>query len=141
LLRKHRGRLVLTSRGRAGAIDPLALWWQLAERMPLRSADACETHAGLILLLGVAAESADDLDATVARFLGAIGWMSSDGTRLTGAMAARAAWDTRTVLWRLGGFADHQRAYGPARPTADGVAFARAALRTWPDGPRRVGAT
>ena len=50
LLRKHRGRLLRTARGRAAATDPLALWWQLAERMPLRSADACETQAGLILL-------------------------------------------------------------------------------------------
>jgi Plasmid pRiA4b ORF-3-like protein len=141
LLRKHRGKLVLTPRGRAAATDPLALWWQLAERMPPRSADACETQAGLILLVAVAAQSADDLDATIARFLDAIGWTSGDGTPLTGSMAARAAWDTKTVLRRVGAFGDDARAYGPARPTGDGVAFARAALRTWPDSPRSAGAT
>src|ERR1022692_14876 len=136
LLRKHRGRLVRTARGRAVATDPLALWWQLAERMPLRSADACETQAGLILLTAVAAQFTDDLDAVVARFLDAIGWVSGDGTPLTGSMAARAAWDTKTVLRRLGAFADDGRAYGPDRPTADGVVFARAALRTWQDSPK-----
>jgi hypothetical protein len=136
LLRKHRGRLLLTARGRTAAADPLALWWQLAERMPLKSADACETQAGLILLTAVAAQFTGDLNAAVAQFLDAIGWVSGDGTPLTGSMAARAAWDTKTVLRRLGGFADHERAYGPDRPTADGVVFARAALRTWPDSPR-----
>ncbi len=136
LLRKHRGRLVRTARGRAVATDPLALWWQLAEKMPLKSADACQTQAGLILLAAVAAQITDDLDAAVARFLDAIGWVSGDGTPLTGSMAAYAAWDTKTVLRRVGGFADEGRAYGPERPTADGVVFARAALRTWPDSPK-----
>ena len=136
LLRKHRGRLVRTARGRAAATDPLALWWQLAEKMPLKSADACQTQAGLILLAAVAAQITDDLDAAVARFLDAIGWVSGDGTPLTGSMAAYAAWDTKTVLRRVGGFADEGRAYGPERPTADGVVFARAALRTWPDSPK-----
>jgi len=103
--------------------------------MPLRSADACETQAGLILLTAIAAVTTEDLDATVARFLDAIGWISGDGTPLTGSMAAYAAWDTKTVLRRLGGFTDDGRAYGPERPTADGVTFARAALRTWPDSP------
>jgi hypothetical protein len=136
LLRKHRGRLVRTARGRTAATDPLALWWQLAERMLLKSADAYETQAGLILLAAVAAQFTDDLDAVVARYLDAIGWVSGDGTPLIGSMAAYAAWDTKTVLRRLGGFTDDGRAYGPERPTADGVTFARAALRTWPDSPR-----
>jgi hypothetical protein len=103
--------------------------------MPLGSADACETQAGLILLTAVAAQVTDDLDATVARFLDAVGWVSRDGTPLTGSMAAYAAWDTKTLLRRLGAFADW-RAYGAERPTADGVVFARAALRTWPGSPR-----
>jgi hypothetical protein len=140
LLRKHRGRLVLTARGRAVAGDPLALWWQLAERMPPRSADTCGTQAGLILLAWVAADSTDDLDTTIARFLDAAGWMSSDRTPLTGPMAAHAAWDTKTVLRRLGAFADLP-SYGPAKPTAHGAAFARAALQTWPDRLRRADAT
>ena len=135
LLRKHRGRLVRTARGRAAVTDPLALWWQLAERMPLGSADACQTQAGLILMTAVAAQVTDDLDAAVARFLGAVGWVSRDGTPLTDSMAAYAAWDTKTLLRRLGAFADW-RAYGAERLTADGVVFARAALRTWPDSSR-----
>jgi hypothetical protein len=46
LLRKHRGRLMVTARGKAARSDPLALWFQLAERMPLTSKDLCEEQAG-----------------------------------------------------------------------------------------------
>jgi hypothetical protein len=136
LLRKHRGRLVLTTRGRAARADPLALWRQLAERMPLRSADAGQTQAGLILLAAVAARTAvaaptaeEDLDSTVARFLNAIGWRSSDGMPLTASMAALAGWDTKTVLRRIGALTEPERGYGPANPTAEGTVFARAALQ------------
>ena len=47
LLRKHRGMLLLTAAGRRLRTDPVSLWWHLAERMPPRSADRCETQAGL----------------------------------------------------------------------------------------------
>ena len=46
LLRKHRGMLLTTSRGRALRDDPAALWWHLAERMPPRSAERCERRPG-----------------------------------------------------------------------------------------------
>jgi hypothetical protein len=133
LLRKHRGMLLATSRGRSLRDDPVGLWWQLAERMPLRSADRCETQAGLLLLTVIAASVSDDLDAVVARMLGAIGWISGDGTQLTGSAAGAAAWDTRTVLRRFGGFSSDRHGFGPGKPTPDGITFARAALRTWPD--------
>jgi Plasmid pRiA4b ORF-3-like protein len=132
LLRKHRGMLVATSKGRALRGDPAGLWWYLAERMPPRSADRCETEAGLLLLVAVAAQVPGDVDAVLARLLGAAGWISSDGTELSGSAAGYAAWDTRTVLRRLGGFSDDRRGLGPEQPTQEGVTFARAALRTWP---------
>jgi hypothetical protein len=132
LLRKHRGMLLATSRGRGLRGHPVGLWWHLAERMPPRSADRCETQAGLLLLVAIAAGIPDDLDATVARLLSAIGWVSGDGMRLSGSGAARAAWDTKTVLRRLGGFSYDRHDFGPGTPTQEGIIFARAALRTWP---------
>ena len=59
LLRKHRGMLLLTAGGRKLRADPVALWWHLAERMPVKSVDRCETQAGLIWLLAVAAQADD----------------------------------------------------------------------------------
>jgi hypothetical protein len=131
LLRKHRGMLLLTAGGRKLRADPVALWWHLAERMPVKSPDRCETQAGFIWLLAVAAQ-ANDPDEIVARMLGAIGWTLDHGAMLAATDAARAAWDTRNVLKRLGGMADDPRGYGLGSPTADGVAFARAAVSTWP---------
>ncbi len=132
LLRKHNGMLLTTSRGRRLRGDPAGLWWHLAERMPLRSADRCQTQAGLLLLAALAANVTGDLDAVVARLLGAIGWISGDGTQLTGSAAADAAWDTSTVLRRLGALSFGRHGFGPGTPVPDGIVFARAALRTWP---------
>jgi hypothetical protein len=132
LLRKHRGLLLATSRGRALRDNPAGLWWHLAERMPLRSADRCETQAGLLLLVAIAAGVPGDLNEVIARLLGAIGWISGDGTSLSGSAAASAAWDTMTVLRRLGGFSYDRHDFGPGTPTPEGITFARASLRTWP---------
>lgn len=132
LLRKHRGVLQATSRGRALRGDPAGLWWHLAERMPPRSADRCEVQAGLLLLAAVAAEAHGGADAVLARMLSAIGWIADDGTEFTGQMARHAAWDTWAVLRRLGGYRFDRHGLGPGQPTPEGITFARAALRTWP---------
>jgi hypothetical protein len=134
LLRKHRGKLVLTARGRAMRGDPVALWWLLAGKTPPRSPDACQTQAGLIVLIATAAQITGDLNAIVADLLGAIGWTCSDGTPLTGLMAGHAAWNTARVLRRVGVFPDEHDFDRGERPTPDGVSFARAALTSWPTG-------
>jgi hypothetical protein len=132
LVRKYRGTLVLTPRGRAVRNDPPALWSHLAEQMPPATKDACETQAGLILLATLAARSADDPDETIAELLTAIGWRSIDGTPMTPFLASEAAWDTRAVLHRLRAYINEPRSYWSVKPTPEGVAFARAALCTWP---------
>jgi hypothetical protein len=136
LLRKHRGRLLVTSRGRAAAADPLALWWQIAERLPLRSGDEARAQAGLTYLILVAAQAPGDLDAAVARFLADIGWATSDGTPMTAFMASRAARDTASTLRRLGAVTDDPHGRRVQRITAEGTALARAALQNpGPGGP------
>lgn len=132
LLGRERGHLVLTSRGSAVLGDPVALWWHLAERMPVPSAVTCEVHAGLVLLTCVAARFTDTLDETTGRMLAAMGWANPDGIPLTGAAAAGAAWATRTVLRRLGAFSGIPGRDHADRPAPDGVTFARAALLSWP---------
>jgi len=134
LLRERRGMLMLTSRPRGLRADPVALWWHLAERMPPKSPDPCESQAGLILLAALAAQTAEDPDVTTARLLSAIGWVNGDGTELTELTAGHASWDTKTVLRRLGALTDDGHLRPAAKRTAEGVTFARAALRTWPQG-------
>src|SRR5215468_4862485 len=113
LLRKYRGMLLATPRGRK-------------LRQP-------ETHASLLLLAAVVAGRAagDDPLEYVARMLWEAGWLASDGTPLTKWDARDAAEDTHTVLIRLGALARARRVLDPEQPTRDGAVFARAALRTW----------
>ena len=82
LLRKLRGILQLTAAGRKLRTDPVSLWWHLAGRMPPRS-DRCETQAGLIWLLTVAAQRPGDPAEIAARTLAGIGWTLADGTPLS----------------------------------------------------------
>ncbi|QNE22563.1 plasmid pRiA4b ORF-3 family protein [Kribbella qitaiheensis] len=131
LLRKYRGTLSLTKRGQAVRDDPLALWWHLADHMPPASRDDCETQAGIIFLAAVAAQSTINPNRTGAEILGAVGWMGIDGAPMTPSMAAQAAWDASTVLYRLGAYIDEPGVVGRSyTPTPQGVTFARAALRS-----------
>ncbi|HWG15518.1 MAG TPA: hypothetical protein VG268_19830 [Streptosporangiaceae bacterium] len=139
LVRKQRGRLLLTATGHELRGDPVALWWHLAERMPLRSAAVSDVQAGMILLACVAARFTDTLNVTIARMLSSIGWMNSDGSPLTGAEAAEATSGTYAALRRLGVLPADRRPGQVPWPTAEGVAFARAALRTWPGIPPALG--
>jgi hypothetical protein len=132
LLRKQRRQLLLTARAAELRSDPAALWWHLAERMPLRSAAAGEVQPSLVLLICVAARSTDTLHVTIARMLSAIGWMNSDGSPLSGEDAAQVTSCTEGVLRRLGALAEDPCPGSAPWPTPEGVAFARAALRTWP---------
>ena len=132
LLRKRAGMLLLTRAGLAVRADPVALWWQLAERMPPSSRDACEQQAGLLRLVLIAAQAEGDHEAMIARMLSAIGWVVADGWPLTEHVAFRASWYTDAVLRRLGALPDELDSHGSDAPTKDGVTFARAALRTWP---------
>ncbi len=132
VLRKQRGQLVLTACGAELRRCPTALWWHLAERMPLRSAASCEVQPGLILLVCVAAWCTGTLDVTIARMLSALGWVNSDGSPLTGTDAARTTSSTHAALRWLGALPDDPCPGQAPWPTPEGVAFARAALRTWP---------
>jgi Plasmid pRiA4b ORF-3-like protein len=129
LLRKRNGMLLPTSRARAVRTDPPALWRHLAQRMPPSSRDQCETQAGLILLIVIAAQAEGDPDATVARLLSTIGWVNGNGTELDEHAANQACWNTKTALRRFGAIVGDWRSEAP---TAEGVTFARVALQSWP---------
>lgn len=132
LLRKHRGRLLTTARGRALRSDPVGLWWHVAERTPVTSNDRCAYQAGLLHLAAVAAGITEGRDEIVAELLDALGWICGDGSPLTARSAARAASEVTDTLRRMSlvrraGTGPHQR----ESPTRNAV-FARAALTAWP---------
>lgn len=132
LLRKHRGRLLATARGRTARDDPTALWHHLAERLPGRRDDA-EHDAGLLFLLAVAAgEPGDDRAALVGGLLEGTGWRHADRTSLNDMTVSRLVWPTWMVLRRLGALVRTGGALTSDEPTPEGRAVARAALSRWP---------
>lgn len=132
LLRKRKGELLQTSRGRGVADDPVALWWHLAERMPIPSGDPFESQASLLFLVAIAGGPDDNVEETVAHVLGSIGWMRRDAGAPTSWEARAAARDTYDILRRLGAITSERFPLGPDTPTLDGTLFARAALSIWP---------
>jgi hypothetical protein len=54
LLRRYRGMLLATPRGRKLRDDPLGLWWYLAGQLPPAKIARPVTHAGLLLLAATA---------------------------------------------------------------------------------------
>ena len=132
LLRKYKGELRWTARGRALRDDPVGLWWHLAGRMPFGSSDTFGGQAELLYLVAVAGNDIEDVDATVARVL-AGAWRLRDGTKPTSREAFMAGHDAWDVLRRIGAVVGMR--YGrqsPERVSPEGVLFARAALSTWP---------
>jgi hypothetical protein len=105
LLRKYRGRLLATPRGRRLRGDPGGLWWHLAGQMPPPKSARHETHSGLLLLAAVAAGPQTVPDP--------FGYLTQ-------------------MLYRLGALTPDRPGSAPDQPTLDGALFARAALRTWP---------
>jgi hypothetical protein len=132
LLRTYKKRLRLTARGRAARDDPVALWRRLAERTPPHKVGEVGMHAGLVVLLAVAAggEHAGLVEGSLALVLDAVGWAGHDGAPLSTMHLADATRETTDVLHRLG--VVEGRGLRGLTPTAAGRTFARAALRTWP---------
>ncbi|WP_170134319.1 plasmid pRiA4b ORF-3 family protein [Murinocardiopsis flavida] len=131
LLRKHRGRLLPTPAGRRAKSDPSTLWNHLAQRLPLKTGHVHERQAGLLLLLAVAAERGGGFQVA-ADILNGIGWRLDGHTPLVHTDASGAARDTTDVLSRIG--AATTDGWPPQlRTLPHGSAFARAALRSWPD--------
>ena len=133
LLRKHRGCLLATARGRALRTDPVGLWWHLAERTPIPSNDRCEYDVGLLYLAAVAAGITEDHETIVAELLDALGWVRGDGSPIGVRSAAAAASEVTGMLRRMGLL---RRAgsvlAGQESLTRNAVDFARAALMAWP---------
>jgi hypothetical protein len=126
LLRKFRGRLVLTANGKKVSKDPVALWGYLSSKTPF--GDACERDAGIVALLITAAGQIPD-HSSFHLPLRALGWGYSPIEPIDESGAYQAARQTIALLRRLGALPD---AFGPsteAKQQAGGIAFARTALR------------
>jgi hypothetical protein len=130
LLRKYKGRLVPTARGRELAADPVGLWWHLTGALPVGGRDVSdpEWQAGVLLLALMAAGSTDNAEVTIAKLLTGLGWAVEDGQPIdrrtvTGLIAADVH-----LLRQLGAFERDRRGSWPGAVTDGGMALARGAL-------------
>ena len=130
LLRKYKGRLVPTVRGRELAGDPVGLWWHLADALPQGGRDVSDAawQAGVLLLALMAAGSTDDADVVVAALLTGLGWMVGIQERIDRGTASGLLADDVHLLRQLGALERRQGGGWPGAVTPGGVAFARAAL-------------
>jgi hypothetical protein len=130
LLRRYKGRLVPTARGRELAGDPAGLWRHLAGALPVGGRDVSdpEWQAGVLLLALMAAGSTDNAEMTIAKLLTGLGWAVGDGQPIdrrtvTGLIAADVH-----LLGQLGAFERDRRGSWPGAVTDGGMALARGAL-------------
>ena len=79
LLRKYRGRLLLTKAGGAARGNPEALWRYIASRLPLGKAGSIDLLAGLLALPFAASNPTDHPPlGYIAEALNELGWRHSD---------------------------------------------------------------
>jgi hypothetical protein len=130
LIRKIKGRLVLTSAAKRLLDDPAGLWLFLARAVAHRHRHDSERDATLLLLLEVAAGKrtswADYLEA-VSFGLGALGWRNRTGAELEPNTVQSLLVDELEVLLNLGIF-DYRLGLKTNTVKASGQAFARAVL-------------
>jgi len=129
LLRKYKGQLVPTPRGRKLVTDPIGLWWHVAGHLPFgKDPSDAEWQAGVLLLALMASGSTDNAEVAVAQLLTGLGWAIEGGQPIdrrtvTGLIAGDAH-----LLRRLGALERDRHSSWPGAVTSDGMALARAAL-------------
>ena len=135
LIRKFKGRMVLTSSGKGLLEDPEALWLFLARSLANRSRHDAELDATLLLLLEIAAGRRtewSELVGAVAYGLSMLGWATSAGNRLPQASVRELLRGPRRILQNLGFFGgpvEWLSKEASARDLAHQQAFARAVLQ------------
>jgi uncharacterized protein YidB (DUF937 family) len=132
LIRKIKGRLVLTSAAKRLLDDPTGLWLFLARALAHRHRHDSERDAALLVLLEVARGKRttwDEYVEAVSFGLSALGWRNRTGAELEPKTVQALLSDPWEVLLILGIFDDHVILEANTVAT-QGQAFARAALRS-----------
>jgi hypothetical protein len=131
LLRKLKGRLLLSVAARPLLEDPVGLWFFLARSLAHRHRHDAERDATLLLALELAADRGTDHDCLPAVGFGleVLGWSAGDSWGLPPEAVRHILRDSEGVLVELGVLQDSLgRAKAASTPAAR--AFARAVLRS-----------
>jgi hypothetical protein len=99
LIRKNRGRLLLTKAGSSLRDNPDALWRYIANRLPIGKADSMDVPAGFLALAFVASDAAVHSPlGHIAEALSDLGWRHSDRSPVSADAVRWATEDTVRVL-------------------------------------------
>lgn len=130
LLRKYKGRLLLTKAGDAARGDLEVLWRHLASRLIPGERDAFGRASGLLVLLHAASAPGEVVPIDrIAAALTAVGWRLGDGSPLRGHDLWHTAGNVFAMLDNIGG--EVERSWRHARPVSTvASALARDALRS-----------
>ncbi|MHB1211517.1 MAG: plasmid pRiA4b ORF-3 family protein [Candidatus Nanopelagicales bacterium] len=129
LIRKAKGRLLLTKAGMRACGDPTALWRHLEQRLPLGKPGAFEGHAALLLLLYVASEPRVEAPhVAVANALTELGWRHGTGEPIGQLQVLWADRATGTLLQSVAAGPRPQRRHGQDRFSPVAADLARACL-------------
>lgn len=126
LLRKAKGRLLVTKAGARLAGEPAELWWHVVRHLP-DAAERAHQQAGILYLLQLAAGEAED-DELVATGMTILGWKRGDGGWLTAGDAGYATFEVRSGLERLGVLPEWRYRQPLEPPSPATIRVARAAL-------------
>jgi len=132
LLRVSKGRLMLTSRGRALAENPRELWWHLA-RTIRTSRSPVEADATSLLLVLIARRGFTEaalFRQALALGLETVGWGQKSGERLSADAAFQVVVDKWRLFNHLGILDSSVRNPLHWTVTPGGAAFGRAALQS-----------
>jgi hypothetical protein len=133
LIRKIKGRIVLTSATKRVLDDPMQLWLFLAQAIAHRHRHDSQRDAPLLLLLEVAGGKRtvwDDYLEAISFGLTVLGWTTRTGTELPPETVQALLQAPREVLLNLGIFDDHDGQLKANTVTPQGLTFARAALHS-----------
>lgn len=126
LVRKQKGRLLLTRAGRAARDNVDVLWAHLADRLPLGADRDGSKVAGLLALLLLASSPDRTFSAsTVADALTGLGWREADGQPISAEVAKQASFAT---VWALDSLRLGPRPRSPMHESLTPVAADLAAL-------------
>lgn len=123
LVRKNRGRLLLTSAGRRLVERPTELWWHIVGRLPL-GRQPFEKQAGALRLLDLAAPDAHLMDLVAGDIMTALGWRADGVAEIDRWTVYQGSGPTADVLRAMRCWGDLDFA-----PTEPGSVLARIALQ------------
>ena len=132
LIRKQKGRLLVSSVGKRLVDDPVGLWRSIARGLIYRQHDEAAVDATILFAIEMARGGIDESGAYRERIsygLGMLGWSNREYGWVSTSDVGLLIREARNVAEEIGAFIHNERRYRTVGVTPEGMAFARAILQ------------